>query len=45
MCDAIAHPVVRLRRTRIGSIAAGGLKAGDLRDLTAAEIRALTGRE
>jgi pseudouridine synthase len=45
MCDAIAHPVVRLRRTRIGPIAAGGLKAGDLRDLTAAEIRALTGRE
>ena len=41
MCDAIAHPVARLRRTRIGTITAGGLKPGELRDLTAAEIRAL----
>jgi len=43
MCDAIAHPVARLRRTRIGTIVAGDLRVGDLRDLTAAEIRALTG--
>jgi pseudouridine synthase len=42
MCDAIAHPVARLKRTRIGSIAARGLKAGDLRDLTPGEIAQLT---
>ena len=42
MCDAIAHPVARLKRTRIGSITARGLKAGDLRDLTSAEIASLS---
>jgi pseudouridine synthase len=43
MCDAIAHPVARLRRTRIGRISAQGLRPGDLRDLTEGEIRGLTG--
>ncbi len=43
MCDAIAHPVDRLRRTRIGSIAARGLRPGQMRDLTPAEIRQLMG--
>jgi pseudouridine synthase len=41
MCDAIAHPTARLRRTRIGPIAAGSLKPGAIRDLTAAEVRAV----
>jgi len=45
MADAIAHPVVRLRRTRIGSIADARLRPGEFRDLTAAEIRALTGSD
>jgi len=44
MCDAIAHPVERLRRTRIGPIADRHLKPGDIRDLTDAEIRAISGR-
>jgi pseudouridine synthase len=42
MCDAIAHPVARLRRTRIGTISGGGLRPGQIRDLTPAEILALT---
>ncbi|HUL73864.1 MAG TPA: pseudouridine synthase [Vicinamibacterales bacterium] len=42
MCDAIAHPVERLRRTKIGTLADPALRAGDFRDLTPAEIRALT---
>lgn len=42
MCDAIAHPVVRLRRTRIGSIEGRHLKPGALRELTPSEIRDLT---
>jgi pseudouridine synthase len=42
MCDAIAHPTARLRRTRIGPITAGSLRPGAIRDLTAAEIRQLT---
>src|SRR5580765_3682965 len=41
MCDAIAHPVDRLRRTRIGTISGGGLKSGGIRDLTPLEIQAL----
>jgi len=42
MCDAIAHPVDRLRRTRIGAIGAGSLRPGQIRDLTGAEVQALT---
>lgn len=42
MCDAIGHPVDRLRRTRIGSIADGSLHSGQFRELTPTEIRALT---
>jgi pseudouridine synthase len=41
MCDAIAHPVDRLRRTRIGSISDRRIKPGQVRDLTPAEIAAL----
>lgn len=41
MCDAIAHPVSRLRRTRIGAIADRGLRPGEMRDLTPAEVQSL----
>jgi 23S rRNA pseudouridine2605 synthase len=41
MCDAIAHPVERLRRTRIGEIADPTLRPGQIRDLTRAEVAAL----
>jgi pseudouridine synthase len=43
MCDAIAHPVARLRRTKLGSLVLGRMKAGAIRDLTPAEIRSFTG--
>ncbi len=43
MCDAIAHPVERLRRTRIGSIEDRSLRPGQVRDLTPAERRQLAG--
>jgi 23S rRNA pseudouridine2605 synthase len=42
MCDAIAHPIIRLRRTRIGTLSGGRLRVGEIRDLTDAEVRALT---
>jgi pseudouridine synthase len=45
MCDAIAHPVERLRRTRIGSVTSQGLAPGELRDLTPAELRSLMGSD
>ena len=41
MCDVIAHPIVRLKRIRIGSVGIGDLRAGDIRDLSPAEIRKL----
>jgi hypothetical protein len=41
MCDAIGHPVDRLRRTRIGAISDRGMRPGQIRDLTPAEITSL----
>jgi 23S rRNA pseudouridine2605 synthase len=41
MCDAIGHPVVRLRRVRIGSITDDRLKPGEFRELSEREIRSL----
>lgn len=41
MCEAVGHPVVRLRRVRIGPIEDPGLKPGRYRDLTAVEVAAL----
>jgi pseudouridine synthase len=43
MCDAIGHPVDRLRRTRIGAIDDRGMRPGQVRDLTAGEVRSLMG--
>jgi 23S rRNA pseudouridine2605 synthase len=43
MFDAIAHPVERLRRTRIGPVTSEGLGPGELRDLTPAELQSLMG--
>jgi 23S rRNA pseudouridine2605 synthase len=41
MCDAIGHPVVRLRRTRIGPISDDRLPLGAFRDLSEREIARL----
>ena len=41
MCDEIGHPVVRLRRVRIGPIVDERLRPGEVRDLTPKEIAAL----
>jgi 23S rRNA pseudouridine2605 synthase len=41
MCDAIGHPVVRLRRVRIGPITDARLKPGEFRELTPREVAAL----
>jgi pseudouridine synthase len=41
MCDAVGHPVLRLRRTRIGPITLGTLRPGGRRRLTSREVRAL----
>jgi 23S rRNA pseudouridine2605 synthase len=41
MCAAVGHPVVRLVRTRVGSIADRRLRPGAWRMLTVSEVRAL----
>ena len=41
MCDAIGHPVVRLRRVRIGPISDDRIRPGEFRDLTPKEVAAL----
>jgi 23S rRNA pseudouridine2605 synthase len=41
MCEAIGHPVIRLRRIRIGPITDKGLRPGQIRDLTDREVAAL----
>jgi 23S rRNA pseudouridine2605 synthase len=43
MADAIAHPVARLKRVRIGTISDTRLHPGDFRDLTPGEIKHLIG--
>lgn len=41
MCDAIGHPVVQLKRTRIGGLTIGTLRPGQARSVTPEEIKAL----
>jgi 23S rRNA pseudouridine2605 synthase len=41
MCEAVGHPVVRLKRVRFGPIADRALKVGEHRDLTAREVSLL----
>jgi 23S rRNA pseudouridine2605 synthase len=41
MCDAIGHPVARLRRIRIGPITDEHIRPGEFRDLTPQEIALL----
>lgn len=41
MCEAIGHPVARLRRVRIGPIADEHIRPGEFRELDAREIAAL----
>jgi 23S rRNA pseudouridine2605 synthase len=41
MCDAIGHPVVRLRRRRIGPISDEHIRPGEFRDLTSREVALL----
>lgn len=41
MFEAVGHPVKRLVRTRIGPVSDRGLKPGEWRPLTRAEVRAL----
>jgi pseudouridine synthase len=44
MCDAIGHPVINLKRTRIGSLTIGTLRPGQARNVGPEEIKALTRR-
>jgi 23S rRNA pseudouridine2605 synthase len=41
MLDAVGLPVRRLVRLRVGPVKLGGLRAGEIRELTADEVRDL----
>lgn len=41
LLDAVGHPVIELVRTRIGPLHLGNLKAGQVRELTGPDLRAL----
>jgi pseudouridine synthase len=41
MCAAVGHPVLKLRRTKVGPIELGNLRPGESRRLKLGEIRAL----
>jgi 23S rRNA pseudouridine2605 synthase len=41
MCESVGHPVVRLRRVRIGPISDPNIRPGEFRDLTPKEVAAL----
>jgi 23S rRNA pseudouridine2605 synthase len=41
MCEAIGHPVERLRRVRIGPIADEHIRPGEFRELTTREVASL----
>ena len=41
MCEAVGHPVRRLRRTRYSALDVDGLAIGEWRELTAGEVAAL----
>ena len=43
MCEAVGHPVTRLVRSRIGTLADRKLKPGEWRPVTPDEVRALAG--
>src|SRR5688572_15938486 len=43
MFEAVGHPVVELRRVRIGSLTLGALPPGEWRELGAEEVAGLTG--
>ena len=45
MCEAVGHPVKKLRRIRIGPIADRKLRPGEWRELTAAEVDKLKSRK
>ena len=42
MCEAVGHPVMRLRRVRIGPITDPHIRPGEFRDLTGQEVARLT---
>ena len=41
LLDHVGHPVRRLTRTRIGPVDLGGLKPGEMRELTTDELGSL----
>lgn len=45
MCEAVGHPVLRLKRTAVGRLTLGDLKPGEWRYLSTKEARLVEGRK
>jgi len=45
MCEAVGHPVLKLKRTAIGRLTLGDLKPGEWRYLSSKEIKLIRGKQ
>ncbi|NLX64908.1 MAG: rRNA pseudouridine synthase [Clostridiaceae bacterium] len=44
MCEAVGHPVLKLKRTAVGNLALGDLKPGEWRYLSSKEVKLIRGK-
>lgn len=45
MCEAVGHPVLRLKRTAVGSLTLGDLRPGEWRYLSIKEVKQIRGKK
>ncbi len=45
MCEAVGHPVLKLKRTAVGKLALGDLKPGEWRYLSSKEVKLIRGKQ
>lgn len=45
MCEAVNHPVLRLKRTAVGRLTLGDLKPGEWRYLSLREVKQIRGKK
>ena len=45
MCEAVGHPVLKLKRTAVGKLALGDLKPGEWRYLSSKEVKLIRGQQ
>jgi len=45
MCEAVGHPVIKLKRTAVGKLTLGDLKPGEWRYLSSKEVKLIRGKQ